>query len=69
LVEDRAQGYGVLRGDLAWRDIPFLAKVAAFVTCALDDLGGAFQAQRCIVIVLDGIRATAVSLLLEHATD
>lgn len=68
-LADRAQRQGVLRSDLAWRDIPFLARVAAFGTCALDVPGDAIQAQRCIIVVLDGMRATAVSPLPSHAMD
>lgn len=68
-LADRAQRQGVLRGDLAWQDIPFLARVAAFGTCALDVPGDAIQARRCIIVVLDGMRVTAVSPLPDHAMD
>ncbi len=68
-LADRTQRQGVLRGDLVWQDIPFLARIAAFGTCALDVPGDAIQAQRCIIVVLDGMRAAAVSPLPDHAVD
>lgn len=68
ILTDRAQHGGVLRRDLAWRDIPFLAKITAFGTCALDVPGDVIQAQRCIIVVLDGMRVTAATHLPDHAT-
>ena len=68
-LADRAQRQGVLRADLAWRDIPFLARIAAFGTCALDVPGDAIQVQRCIIVVLDGMGVAAVTPLPDHATD
>ena len=68
-LTDHAQRQGVVRGDLAWRDMPFLARVAAFGTCAIDVPGDATQAKRCIIVILDGMRVTAASPLPAHAMD
>ena len=65
LVE-RMQCDGLLRSDLTWRDIPFLAKTAAFGACVLDVPGDAAQACRCIAVVLDGMRQAAASPLPDH---
>lgn len=58
-LTERAQRDGVLRADLSWRDIPFLARAAAAGACVLDIPADPLQVERCVTVVLDGMRAPA----------
>jgi AcrR family transcriptional regulator len=58
-ITERAREAGVLRADLAWQDVPFLAGAAAGMStrCLGLDAGEAGR-DRVIAVVLDGLRET-----------
>jgi AcrR family transcriptional regulator len=57
-VTERAQEAGVVRADVAWRDVPFLAGAAAGMSTRCLGLdAGASGRDRVITIVLDGLRS------------
>jgi AcrR family transcriptional regulator len=51
----RAQQVHVLRDDVAWQDIPFLAQGATSATCVLGLPAGPRQAQQAVTVILDGL--------------
>jgi AcrR family transcriptional regulator len=56
-VTERGQAASVLRPDLSWRDVPFLASAVAGMTGRCLDLdGGPQQRDRVLGFVLDGLR-------------
>jgi AcrR family transcriptional regulator len=52
----RAQQAHVLRDDVAWQDIPFLAQSATSATCVLGLPAGPLQTQQAVTVILDGLR-------------
>ncbi|WP_431771178.1 TetR/AcrR family transcriptional regulator [Streptomyces cucumeris] len=58
-LTERAQRAGTLRADLRWHDIPFLAKAATSAAGVLDLPDDRSRAERCIRVVLDGMRPPA----------
>jgi AcrR family transcriptional regulator len=52
----RAQHAHVLRDDVAWHDIPFLAQGATSAMCVLGLHAGPLQAQQAVTVILDGLR-------------
>jgi AcrR family transcriptional regulator len=58
-ITERAQEAGVIRADVAWQDVPFLAGAAAGVStrCLGLDAGDAGR-DRVIAVVVDGLRET-----------
>ncbi|MCO5994221.1 TetR/AcrR family transcriptional regulator [Actinoallomurus rhizosphaericola] len=54
-ITERAHRAGVLRDDVGWQDIPFLAQAATPTGCVLDVPAGPQQAQRAITVILDGL--------------
>ncbi|MEU8827626.1 TetR/AcrR family transcriptional regulator [Streptomyces sp. NPDC048636] len=58
-LTERAQRVGTLRPDLCWYDLPFLAKAATSGAGVLDLSADPRRAERCIRVVLDGMRPPA----------
>jgi len=66
---DRAQHAGTLRRDLGWQDIPLLAgAVPTAGRCVVDLPATPRQVDRCVTVLIDGLRTVSGPMFPTRAT-